>query len=98
MSPLRMFASIRERRRRSGPPSNEEGARIKRRLQELLAVPTPTQAAEVPPPTLGLRTTQHAHEARSGGELISDPPSALRKTPENRLLLHPHSQTKVMGK
>jgi hypothetical protein len=98
MSPLRMFASIRERRRRSAPPSNEEGTRIKGRLQELLAVPTRKPLAEGPPPTLGLRTTQHAHEAHRGGELISDPPSAVRKAPENRLVLQPHTQTKVTGK
>jgi hypothetical protein len=44
-----VFASIRERRRRSAEQSCEEGARIMRRLQELLAVPTPTQKTEMPP-------------------------------------------------
>jgi hypothetical protein len=44
MSPLRLFASIRERRRRSAQQSFEEGAVIKIRLQELLAVPTPPDA------------------------------------------------------
>jgi hypothetical protein len=43
MSPLRWFASIRERRRRSAQEASEEGARIARRLQELLAVPTLTK-------------------------------------------------------
>jgi hypothetical protein len=38
-----LFASIRERRRRSAQQPYEEGAQIRRRLQELLAVPTPTQ-------------------------------------------------------
>jgi len=38
-----LFASIKERRRRSAQQSLEEGAQIRRRLQELLAVPTPTQ-------------------------------------------------------
>jgi hypothetical protein len=50
MSPLKLFASIRERRRRSSQQSYEDGAQITRRLQELLAVPTPTQNVE-PPPT-----------------------------------------------
>jgi len=40
-----MFASIKERRRRSAQQSLEEGAQIMRRLQELLAVPNPMQEA-----------------------------------------------------
>jgi len=48
MSPLKLFASIKERRRRSAQQSCEEGAQIMRRLQELLAVPTPTQAVAAP--------------------------------------------------
>jgi len=43
MSPKELFASIRERRRRSAQQSYEQGAQIRRRLQELLAVPTLTQ-------------------------------------------------------
>jgi hypothetical protein len=43
MSLGKLFASIRERRRRSAQRSREEGALIRRRLQDLLAVPTPTQ-------------------------------------------------------
>jgi hypothetical protein len=43
MSIGELFASIRERRRRSAEQANEEGAQITRRLQELLALPTPTQ-------------------------------------------------------
>ncbi len=43
MSPLKLFASIRERRRRSVEQSYEQGAQLMRRLQELLAVPAPTQ-------------------------------------------------------
>jgi hypothetical protein len=42
------FASMRERRRRSAQQAYEEGAQITRRLQELLAVPTPTQEVETP--------------------------------------------------
>jgi hypothetical protein len=48
MSPRKLFASIRERRRRSAQQAYEEGAQITRRLQELLAVPTPTQEVETP--------------------------------------------------
>ena len=43
MSLAQFFASIREHRRRSAQQTYEEGAQIKRRLQELLAVPIPTQ-------------------------------------------------------
>jgi hypothetical protein len=43
-----LFASIRERRRRSAQQSYEEGAQIIRRLQELLTVPTPTHEIEMP--------------------------------------------------
>jgi hypothetical protein len=48
MSPLKLFASIRERRRRSALQSLEEGTQIMRRLQELLAVPSPTQEVAAP--------------------------------------------------
>jgi hypothetical protein len=43
-----LFASMRERRRRSAQQSCEEGAQIIRRLQELLTVPTPTHEVEMP--------------------------------------------------
>jgi hypothetical protein len=43
MSLGELFASIRERRRRPAQQAYEEGAQIRRRLQELLAVPSPTQ-------------------------------------------------------
>jgi len=43
MSLAQLFASIREHRRRSAQQTYEEGAQIKRRLQELLAVPRPAQ-------------------------------------------------------
>jgi hypothetical protein len=46
MLSLKLFASIKESRRRSAPQSTEEGALITRRLQELLAVPTPTLEVE----------------------------------------------------
>ena len=49
MSPQKLFAFIRERRRRSAQqPTEEEGAQISRRLRELLAVPAPTQEVETP--------------------------------------------------
>ena len=43
-----LLASITEHRRRSAQQSDEEGAQIKRRLQDLLAVPSPTQEVETP--------------------------------------------------
>jgi hypothetical protein len=42
-----LFASIRERRRRSAQQSSEKGAQIRRRLQELLTVPSPTHVVEM---------------------------------------------------
>jgi hypothetical protein len=45
MSPRKLFAFIRERRRRSAQHSTEEGAQITRRLQELLAA-APTQEVD----------------------------------------------------
>jgi hypothetical protein len=49
MSPLKLFASIRERRRRSSQQRiEEEGAEISRRLRELLAAPVPTRDVEAP--------------------------------------------------
>ena len=48
MSLGNLFASIKERRRRSAQQSYEEGAQIMRRLQELLAVPTPTEEVAAP--------------------------------------------------
>jgi len=49
MSLGELFASITERRRRSAQQSHEEGAQIRRRLQELLGgVPTPGQTVETP--------------------------------------------------
>ena len=46
MSLGELLASISERRHR--PQSYEDGAQITRRLQELLADPTPTQEVETP--------------------------------------------------
>src|ERR1039458_9799322 len=43
MSLGQLLASIRERRRRSAQQPYEAGAQIRRRLQELLAVPTPAR-------------------------------------------------------
>jgi len=51
MSLGRLFASIRERRRRSARHPYEQGAQLRGRLQELLAVPTPTQEVEIPSTT-----------------------------------------------
>jgi hypothetical protein len=47
MSPRKLFASVRDRCRRSAQQSPEEaGAQISRRVLELLAVPAPTQEVE----------------------------------------------------
>ncbi len=46
MSLGQLFASITERRRRSAQQACEEGDQIRRRLQELLAVPPPQRKAE----------------------------------------------------
>ena len=48
MSLGELFASIRERRRLPAQQSCEEGARIIRRLHELLDVPAPTHKVETP--------------------------------------------------
>jgi hypothetical protein len=64
MSLGELFASITERRRRSGQQPNEEGAQIKRRLQELLAVPSPTQEVEIPFSHARIENDPAAQEAR----------------------------------
>jgi hypothetical protein len=43
MSLGKLLASIRERRRRPAQQPYEEGAQLRKRLQELLAAPGPTQ-------------------------------------------------------
>jgi len=48
MSLGELFASIRKPRRRSAQQSHEEGALLKRRLQELLGVPVSEQQVETP--------------------------------------------------
>jgi hypothetical protein len=49
MSLRELFATIRERGRRSASQyTEEEGAQISKRLQELLAVPLPKQQVETP--------------------------------------------------
>ena len=48
MSLETLFASIRERRRRSAQQSLEEGAQIRRRLQELVAIPISMQEVAAP--------------------------------------------------
>jgi hypothetical protein len=48
MSLRDLFASIKKRRLRSAQQSYEKGPQIRRRLQELLAVPTPTHEVEMP--------------------------------------------------
>jgi hypothetical protein len=62
MSLGKLFASITERRRRSAQQPYEEGAQIKRRLQELLTVPSPTQRSKYPSATPVLKTTQPLKE------------------------------------
>jgi hypothetical protein len=52
-----LFASIRERRRRSEHQSHEEGAQM-RRLQELLGAPAPMQEVETPSTTASRETDQ----------------------------------------
>ena len=49
MSLGKLLASIRERRRRPVQQPYEEGAQLRKRLQELLAAPSPTQANPAPP-------------------------------------------------
>ena len=55
---------LRERRRRSVQQSYEEGAQIRRRVQELLGAPTPMQEVETPPPTLSVKTNPHAAQQK----------------------------------
>ncbi len=65
MSLGELFASIRERRRRPAQQSYGEGARLRRRLQELLGVPTPTQTVETPSTYASGESERHAaQEAR----------------------------------
>jgi hypothetical protein len=53
-----LFASIGERRRRSEQQSCEEGVRIMRRLQELLAVPASPQSGETPTSTQAVKENE----------------------------------------
>ena len=48
MSPAGLFALIKERRRRSEQQLREEGAQLRRRLQDLLDVPASPQSGETP--------------------------------------------------
>lgn len=64
MSLGELFASLTERRRRSAQQPYEEGAQIKRRLQELLAVPSPAQAVEIPISHARIENDPAAQEAR----------------------------------
>jgi hypothetical protein len=48
MSLGELFASIKERRRHSAQQPYEKGAQIRRRLQELVAIPIPTQEVAAP--------------------------------------------------
>jgi hypothetical protein len=54
-----LFASLRERRRRSLQQSYEEGGQIRRRLQELLGVSTPMQEVETHPSNANSETDPH---------------------------------------
>jgi hypothetical protein len=60
MSLGQLIGSIIERRRRSARRSYEEGAQIKRRLQELISVPAPTQNVETVSETPSVKTNQQA--------------------------------------
>ncbi len=53
-----LFASIRDRRRLSGHQSHDEGAQIRRRLQELLGVPVSEQQVETPSTKASVETDQ----------------------------------------
>jgi hypothetical protein len=64
MSLGELFASITERRRRSAQQPYEEGAQIKRRLQELLAVSSPTQEVEISFSHARIENDPAAQEAR----------------------------------
>jgi hypothetical protein len=64
MSLGELFASLTERRRRSAQQPYEEGAQIKRRLQELLAVPSPAQGVETPFSHARIENDPAAQEAR----------------------------------
>lgn len=56
MSLRELFATIRERGRRSASQyTEEEGAQITKRLQELLAVPLPKQEVETPSTDAGVK-------------------------------------------
>jgi hypothetical protein len=111
MSLAKWFASIRERHS-SQQFSYERGALISRRLQELLAVPTPTRSIR-PPLTPVVKTTQHPTATvvyiRCGaskevtwvtlhrtGEKFDR--SLLVRIPKPFGTHHPLSQTKVTGK
>ena len=62
MSLLQLFASIRERVRRSAQQSTQEdGAQITKRLQELLGAPNAAQLDSLPPTPAG-KTTENCVE------------------------------------
>jgi hypothetical protein len=63
MSPAELFASIRERRRRSEQQSCEEGALLRRRLQELLDVPVVPQSGGTPPSIQTVKANESSPEA-----------------------------------
>jgi hypothetical protein len=63
MSPAGLFASIRERRRRSEQQLREEGAQLWRRLQELLDVPASPQSGETPTSTQTVKANESSPEA-----------------------------------
>jgi hypothetical protein len=55
-----LFALITERRRRSDEQAREAGAQIRRRLRELLDVPTLTQEVETPLPMMEEQVSEPA--------------------------------------
>jgi hypothetical protein len=63
MSPAELLASIRERRRRLQQQSCEEGALLRRQLQELLGVHELPQSGGTPTSTLTVKQINYHTEA-----------------------------------
>jgi len=63
MSPAELFASLKERRRRSEQQSCEQGALLRRRLQELLGVHEVPQSGGTPPSTQTVKQINYHTEA-----------------------------------
>jgi hypothetical protein len=63
MSLGELLASIGKRSRRSAQQSKEEGALLRRRLQELLDVPASPQSGETPTSTKTVKANESSPEA-----------------------------------